>query len=253
MPLDASRRIPAGDPAGCLSQPGSGPSEPESSRTRQPSPSKGYRTPCQLTCISPFPALGGDDASACRQVWCSTTRTYLWKLLLFARGEVHEPVDPATNANGAPGLGVVHEELRRIACLSRLLSREQTLLARRYLEEAVPVRAVWQRLGHAQNVSQVLVLCKSRPCLTGFTSEEGGRREHRDPYRRPRALSRSTRRPHSSRSRSPLGSRRCRRRRCSLRSRHCRRHCNRWRSRQDIPQRPRRAGAPGFSRSPCAG
>src|SRR5258706_9607318 len=82
------------------------------------------------------------------------------KLLLFARGEVHEPVDPATNANGAPALDVVHEELGRIASLSRLLGREQALLTRRRLEESVPVRAVWRCLGHAQNVSQILVLCK---------------------------------------------------------------------------------------------
>lgn len=84
---------------------------------------------------------------------------------------MHEPVDPATNTNGAPGLDVVHKELGRIARLSGLQGCEQALLNRRRLEESIPVRAAWQHLSHAQNLSQILVLCKPGPGFPFFSSQ----------------------------------------------------------------------------------
>ena len=53
-----------------------------------------------------------------------------------------EPVDVPAYADGFARVDVVDEELRRVPGLGRLLGREQTLLTRRGLEEAVPVRSV---------------------------------------------------------------------------------------------------------------
>ena len=65
------------------------------------------------------------------------------QFLVLARGEVHEPVDAPVDAQGLSAADVVHEELRRVPRLSRLLSREQAGLTRRRLVEAVPIEAIW--------------------------------------------------------------------------------------------------------------
>jgi hypothetical protein len=68
-------------------------------------------------------------------------------------------IDPASHAHHAPGVRVMHQQLRREARVSRLLRREQTLLRLGRHEQLIPVRLGWNRLGHAQNVNDTLVLC----------------------------------------------------------------------------------------------
>ncbi len=82
------------------------------------------------------------------------------QLLVLARGEVDEPVGTSAHAEGLARVDVVDHELRRVARLGRLLGREQPLLGRRRVEEAVPVR-VGRNLIHAHNVNQLLFVCKA--------------------------------------------------------------------------------------------
>lgn len=87
--------------------------------------------------------------------------------------KVNEPVDAATDANGAPAREVVNEQLWGLAGLCRLARREETLLSTRNFIQAVPIGTLVRLCRDAQNVSRALVLCKTRggaDAKSGFAS-----------------------------------------------------------------------------------
>jgi len=71
-------------------------------------------------------------------------------------------IDAALHAKHAPGVRVMHEQLRREPRLSRLLRGEQSLLRLGGHEQLIPVGFSWEGIGHTQNVNIALVLCKQQ-------------------------------------------------------------------------------------------
>ena len=78
---------------------------------------------------------------------------------MLARGKVDQPVDATPDPESPPARHMVNEELRRVACLGRLLRREEPFLRGGDLIQPVPVGMAWWFRRHARNVSITLGLC----------------------------------------------------------------------------------------------
>src|SRR5438552_2033516 len=77
------------------------------------------------------------------------------ELLVLTRGVVDEPVDPPPNADDAPGVDVLDQELRRVASIRRLPSRHVAALPGGRLVEPVPAGLVGGDFGgHCSNSNQ---------------------------------------------------------------------------------------------------
>ena len=84
----------------------------------------------------------------------------LHEVFVFAGGVVDDAIDAAAKASDLAAVYLVDQQLGRITGRDGLLGGEKALLRRCDGEECVAIGALARVLEHAQNVNDILVLCK---------------------------------------------------------------------------------------------